>query len=346
MKITTRTILIGLVFLGGSAALNAQYATRKVSKKQQAYTDSLKTYDYDYIFPVLGQQAYKQGFDIPYPVGLMANYIWIRQNIIIENFELGIQSENIDLDQQPADFVGFGDNINTSGAWNFRPDVWILPFLNVYGLFGGGTSTTEVNLVAPIEMKSVVTQNLTNAGVGVMGAFGLGPLWMSVDANWSWVKPELLETSVLTKVLGIRLGKTFAFKAHPDRNIAVWVGGMRLRMTSETQGSVKLADAIPQETWDRKDQIISDYNNWYNGLSAIQQAAVDKTQFPDFMEALDDRNGDAIISYGMDKRPAEEWNWVAGAQFQLNKAWMIRTEAGIIGDRKSVLASLNYRFKL
>lgn len=54
---------------------NAQYATKKVSKKQQAYTDSLKTYEYDYIFPVLGQQAYKQGFDIPYSVGIMANYI-------------------------------------------------------------------------------------------------------------------------------------------------------------------------------------------------------------------------------------------------------------------------------
>ena len=325
---------------------SAQYATKKVSKKQQAYTDSLKSYQYDYIFPILGQQAYKRGFDIPYPVGIMANYIWIDQAIIIENFEMGIDGPNNDLDQQPIDFIGFGENRNVSGAWNVRPDIWVLPFLNVYGLFGAGTSTTTVNLVAPVELRSEVTQGLSTAGFGVMGAFGIGPLWMSVDANWTWIKPDLLENPVRTKVLGVRLGKTFTFNSRPDRNIAIWAGGMRLRMNNDTQGAVKLADAIPQETWDRKDQIVSDYNDWYNGLTPIQQAAVDKTQFPEFIDALDQRNGEAIISYGMDKRPAEEWNFVVGAQFQLNKAWMLRTEGGVIGDRKSFLASVNYRFKL
>jgi hypothetical protein len=328
------------------ATSDAQYATRKVSKKQQAYTDSLKTYKYDYIFPILGQQAYKQGFDIPYPVGIMGNYIWIDQAIIIENFELGVDAANVDLDQQPIDFIEFGENRNISGAWNVRPDIWVLPFLNIYGLFGAGTSTTEVNLTAPISLKSVVTQELTTTGFGLMGAFGLGPLWMSVDANWTWIKPELLDNPVQTRVLGIRLGKTFNFERKPDRNIAVWAGGMRVRMNSETQGAVAMADAIPQETWDRKDEIVSDYNNWYNNLTPLQQAAVDQTQFPEFMDALDNLAGETIISYGMDKRPAEEWNFVIGTQFQLNKAWIFRTEGGIIGDRKSFLISANYRFKL
>ncbi len=341
-----KSFLVFVALCCVSLSASAQYATRKVSKKQKAYTDSLKTFNYQYVFPILGQQAYKRGFDIPYPVGLMANYIWIKQSIVLENFELGVQGENLELDQQPVDFIDFGQNTNTSSAYNFRPDIWVFPFLNVYGLFGAGTTTTEVNLIAPINLKSVVIQNMKNAGVGVMGAFGIGPLWMSVDANWSWVKPDLLDQPVITRVLGLRLGKTFTFKSHPDRNIAVWAGGMRLRMTSGTQGAIKMADAIPQETWDRKNEIVAEYNDWYNSLPPAKKAVVDKTQFPEFMEALDNRNGETIISYGMDKRPAEEWNWVVGAQFQLNKAWMLRTEAGIIGDRKSVLASVNYRFKL
>ena len=32
-----------------------------------------------------------------------------------------------------------------------------------------------------------------------------------------------------------------------------------------------------------------------------------------------------------------------GMQFQLNKHWMLRSEVGFIGDRKSYLVSLNYR---
>ncbi len=329
-----------------SGGLHAQYASRKLSKKQLAYIDSIKQVEYNYVFPLLGQKAYKLGFDLPYPIGAMTNYIWIDQGILIDNFQLGIKSANVDLPTQPVDFIKFSNNRNKSNTFNFRPDVWLFPFLNVYGLFGKGSSTTEVNLSAPITMKSVVTQNMSTTGFGFMGAFGLGPLWTSVDANWTWTKPELLNNPVRAKVLGIRLGKTFAFKEKPERNIAVWIGGMRARMNSETRGSITMADAIPQETWDRKDEIVANYNTWYNGLSPVEKALVDKTAFPEFMNALDSKNGDAVVSYGMDKSPEQEWNFIVGGQFQVNKRWMLRTEAGIIGDRKSYMASLNYRFRL
>ena len=337
-------VLMLLSFFNESS--HAQYASRKISKKQQAYTDSLKQVEYNYIFPILGQQAYSQGFDIPYPAGLMANYIWMKQGIILENFQLGIQSENVDLPMAPIDFIDFGYNTNTSYVVNFRPDLWVLPFLNVYGLFGYGSSTTEVNLTAPVEMKSVVTQDMSTLGFGVMGAFGLGPLFMSVDANWTWTNPELLADPVLVKALGVRLGKSFVFKNHPERNIAFWVGGMRIKMNSATVGSIRLADAIPQETWDRVDEIVDDYNIWYDGLDPIRQGLVDNSAFPAFIDALDNAEGNTIVHYGMDKRPVDEWNMVIGGQFQLNKNWMLRSEGGIVGDRKSFLASVNYRFKI
>jgi hypothetical protein len=37
---------------------------------------------------------------------------------------------------------------------------------------------------------------------------------------------------------------------------------------------------------------------------------------------------------------------VIGGQFQLNKRWIFRTEGGIVGDRKSFLLSVNYRFMM
>jgi len=39
------------------------------------------------------------------------------------------------------------------------------------------------------------------------------------------------------------------------------------------------------------------------------------------------------------------WNGLFGMQFQLNKHWQFRTEAGLVGDRKSFLFSINYRFQ-
>jgi hypothetical protein len=329
--------LIAFVF-----SVNAQYASRELSKKQQAYIDSLKQVEYNYMLPVWGQQAYKKGFDIPYPVGAMGNFIWMDQGIVIENFELGIQNDNTNIPLTPLDdLIGFGRNTNVSYAVNFRPDVWVFPFLNVYGLFGYGSSTTEVVLTKPVELVSSVTQSIQTNGFGVMSGFGLGKFWASVDANWTWTKPELLEDAVLAKVLGLRLGRTLQFASHPERNVAFWIGGMRARMSSETVGAVLMKDAIPQETWDRVDEIEAQWNEFLEEYPIFEGGA-----FDEFIKALTANDGETLISYAMDKRPEQEWNVVFGGQFQLNKRWQFRTEAGLIGDRKSFLASVNYRFLL
>jgi hypothetical protein len=329
--------------------IQAQYVSKKVKSKHQAYTDSLKKVEYNYIFPVLGQGAYKKGFDIPYPVGIMGNFMWMKQGVLIDNMQLGLKTDNQDIPLTPVDFIEFGDNINTSYTGNLRPDIWIFPFLNVYGIFGYGHSTTEVNLVAPIELKSVVEQNISTTGVGVMSAFGIGPVWVSVDANWTWNKPELLDKAVNVNVLGLRFGQTFTFKSRPDRNIAIWAGGMRAKMSSSSSGSVAMIDALPSETWDRRDELVNDYYTWYNSLDPdkpLDAAKIEKADavLTPIIERLDAADGDAVVKYGMDKQVKEMWNGVIGMQYQLNKKWIFRTEAGLIGDRKSFLASVNYRF--
>ena len=337
--------LIILVLLSNAA--NSQYATRKVSKKKQAYTDSIKQVNYAYKLPILGKKAYKAGFDIPYPVGIMGNYMWLDQGILINNMQLGLKTDTREIPLTNVDdFIVFGDNLNTSYTVNVRPDFWLFPFFNIYGIFGFGSSETIVNLIAPIALTSVVKQDIKTAGFGVMGAFGIGPVWLSIDGNWTWNKPELLDKPVNVAIFGIRVGKTFTFNQHPERNIAIWMGGMRAKLESTTVGQIRLADALPQEAWDRKDQIVANYRAWYSALPPFQQSLVDQTAIPDIVDNIEQANGDAIIRYGMDKQVLESWNGVFGAQFQYNKRWMLRTEWGLIGDRKSALASVNYRFLL
>ncbi len=350
-KLRQSTILLFLIAVVLHSNADAQYVSKKLRTKHQAYTDSLKQVKYDYIFPILGQEAYSQGFDIPYPVGMMANYMWMRQGLLIDNLQLGLLTDNRDVPLTEVDFIQFGENTNTSQVVNVRPDLWILPFLNVYGIFGYGTSHTEVNLVAPVELKSVVDQSISTAGVGVMTAFGIGPVWMSVDANWTWSKPELLDEAVKVSILGMRLGHTFIFEDRPDRNIAIWAGAMRASMSSATVGAVTMIDALPPETWDRRDEIVANYWNWYNALDPAKPADAAKIKTADesltpIVDRIEAADGDAVIRYGMDKQVKQLWNGIVGFQFQLNKSWMFRAEAGIIGDRKSFLFSVNYRFLL
>lgn len=343
-----RYLIIILLFILGSNAYS-QYNSRALSKKEQEYTDSLKKVKYDYFFPILGQKAYKAGFDLQYPFGIMTNYFYAKQGLIIENLQLGLKTDNIDIPLTNVDFIGFSNNTVTASSFNVRPDIWVLPFLDVYGVFGYGTSTTTVNITTPVTLTSVVTQNLKTAGFGFTTAFGLGPLFTAIDMNWTWNKPEKLDKPVPVNTFSVRLGHTFKFPDKPYRNIGVWVGGMRARMGSGTVGQIMLSDALPPEVFKRKDEIVAEYYAWYNALNPanpadrIKKEAADKVLTP-IIERLNAADGSAIVRYGLDKRPAEEWNMIIGGQFQLNKRWAFRTEAGIIGDRKSFLLSAQYRF--
>jgi len=343
----TLTLLIFIVLVCKN--VTAQYSNKKIRPKYQAYTDSLKNHKYDYVFPIFGQKTYQKGFDIPYPAGIMTNYMWLRQGIVISNLQLGFKTDDKDIPLTPVDFIQFGENTNTSYSINVRPDLWIFPFLNVYGIFGYGNSTTEVNLTYPVEIQSIVDQSLATYGFGVLGAFGIGPVWMSVDANFTWNKPELLDKAVPVNVLGVRLGHTFVFQHKPERNIAVWIGAQRVSMGAETVGEIQLSDALPPETWDKADEIVEGYWIWYDNLNPnnpIDKRKIEKADevLTPIVNKIDEADGSTIIRYGMDKQVKEMWNGVIGVQFQLNKRWMVRSEGGIIGDRKSFLFSLNYRF--
>ncbi len=176
-----------------------------------------------------------------------------------------------------------------------------------------------------------------------MGAGGVGPVWISADFNLTWNKPEKLDKATRANVMGLRVGHTFTFRKRPYRNIAIWVGAMRIKMQSETVGAIKMSEALPQSVWYNKDATVASYWDWYNNdATEFQKKVADKRLTP-IVDALDAREGESVIEYGIDKQVAQMWNMLVGTQFQLDKHWQLRFEAGIIGDRKSFLTSLNYR---
>ncbi len=350
------TSLIFITLFTFSLQLSAQNTSKKVRDVHKAYTDSLKAVKYDYVFPFLGQGAYKKGFDIPYPMGIMLNYFWTDMGITIENLQLGFQNaykpENSFqlqpvVDEEGNEILGFGDSRNTSYSVNVRPDIWVFSFLNVYGIFGYGHSHTEVKIDKlgehNIDFTLVVDQKISTAGFGVLVAGGIGPVWISGDFNFTWNKPELLDKATLANVMGLRMGHVFIFKQKPYRNISIWVGAMRIKMQSTTVGKIPMRDAIPQDVWDNKDQFVDDYYYWYdNEATPVQKKLADRVLTP-IVEGIDGREGESIVEYGIDKQVAQMWNGLVGFQFQLNKSWQFRAEAGLLGDRKSALASINYR---
>lgn len=330
-------IIIFSVFIFLAGPLFAQYS-------QYQFNDSSKSV-YPFMFPLFGDKAHENGFDLPYPAGVMVNYFWANQDIVIPEIAIGFHDgllPNIPL-TDITHIVEF-ETVNASATTvNIRPDLWVLPFLNVYGVFGKTYATTQVELSYPIELKALAELEGTSFGFGTTGAFGIGKYFTVLDGNWVWSNMSNFDEPVQSSVFSFRFGRALPIGKHPERNIALWAGGMRVRMGSTTQGAIRLRDVLPAETWDRRDQLVNDYYAWYETVDPIKQQLANKVLTP-IVENIANSDGSGTIEYKLEKKPAKEWNMIIGGQFQVNKRWQIRSEGGILGNRKSFLASVNYRF--
>jgi hypothetical protein len=324
---------IALCLAGLAAPVHAQNPDLQLT---QAERDSVLA-TYDNIFPLLGRQAIEKGFDLPKPLGLNVVGVWVDQGIDIDALGLSTGTDPV----VPVESIEFGDNRSTVLTTNLRADLWVLPFLNVYGMGGIARANTTVEIAVPIEFTSSVDQNGQYLGVGLTGAFGIKRFFTAVDVNWAWTDLEKLEDPVRSRVLSMRFGRVF--KLSPKNRLNVWAGTMNVKFATETSGSILLAEAIPPETLEGirgRLETVED-TEWYQALSPAQQIAVSKVT--DALLAGD--YSDVVVNYQLDKAPATKWNLLLGANVDVGKRWSFRTEVGLIG-RYSVLLNAVYRLDL
>jgi len=373
MKKIITTVIFSCA-LGG--ILDAQvYTNKPVGEKSEPLVDSLKATPYPYALPIWGDKATALGFDLPYSAGLSVNYLTQESELVLGNLLVGFNNgPQYDIDE----IVRFNNAIAQASALNIRPDIWLLPFLNVYGILGKVKSSTQIdasiylpdtaNVWSPVASFGTTAKfDGTVFGLGITPTMGVGGGWIALDMNFAWTDIEALDKPVKTFVFGPRFGKSFKLKK-PQSQVALWAGGFRVAFSSETSGSLPLIDLFPGADPQAKvDQAIinvdtkqMNVDEWWNDLSTIEQAnPVNKAKYETANRALNTagellnaadaalNDGDqATVQYSLDKSLKDAWNFIIGGQYQLNKHWMIRAEYGFLGSREQFLTSLQYRFGL
>jgi len=314
-----------LVIAAASPAL-AQYSDYDFAM-QQAERDSLAA-SYHNIFPILGHKAVERGIRIPAPLGLNVNYFTASQGIAISNLALAVNGGDF---VSMNDIFKFDETQSDVENVNFRGDLWVLPFLNVYGLYGQSWATTSVSVSEPFQFTSRAEMQGSTYGGGFTAAGGMKGFWFSYDTNWTWSDLDVLDKPVRTRTMGIRVGKNYRWL---DKSIAAWVGAMKVELESGTEGTVKLSDVLPGIPPERNE----DFQNWYDSLTPAQQKIVDRLFSGDA--------GDTEVSYRLDKAPTTPWTMAVGAQIELSRHWQFRTEFNFLGDRTSILANLVFRIDI
>jgi opacity protein-like surface antigen len=367
--------LIGFLII--SIPLKSQvYSDKAVGKKQQAEIDSLKSTPYPYALPIWGEKATQKGFTLPLSAGLSAQYFWSKSDIIIDNLSVGFNDGPMyNLDG----IVRFDDARATAASLTFRPDVWVFPFLNVYGILGKSQASTDVGFGVWIPdstgmAQEVLTQsilvdfNTTTFGFGFTPTIGVGGGFLALDMNWAWTDVPQLEKPARSFVFGPRFGKSFKLKK-PGSNIAVWVGGFRVELSGKTNGSLDLSEVFEGdgEVRDKVDEGINkvgdaqeQVDTWWGNLSPQEQnnpvngaryetANTALARAGEILSAADGAINtieNSTVQFSMDKQIKDAWNFIVGAQYQLNPNLMLRFEGGFLGSRNQLIAGLQYRFGL
>lgn len=370
------TTFLLIACMSAPAVVHAQvFSDKVVGEKNQALADSLKHSKYPYALPIWGDKATRRGYNLPYSAGLSLQYFGQRSDILINNLKVGFNGGTMhDLDG----LIRFDKAISRSDGLSLRPDIWLLPFLNIYAILGTSAASTDVgySLWLPdssgtehpvVSLESKVDFNATTLGFGLTPTLGVGGGWLALDMNFTWTDIPQLEQPAWAFVFDPRMGKSFTLR-NPDENINLWAGGFRLRLNTGTSGSIPLGDALPISEWqasvDRAQQEVErrtvENEAWWNSLPPAEQAnPVNRARYEATKSALEragaflagadqavNNAASSTVEYSLDKRPEDMWNLIVGGQYQLNKSWMFRLEVGFLTSRTHVISGVQYRFGL
>lgn len=213
-------LVLAFLFLSLQAFCQV-YTNKVVGEKNATLKDSIEKEQYSYVLPIWGAKATARGYQLPYSTGLSVNYLWQESAVVIDDLMVGFNYGTMyDMDE----LIRFDDATAAANALNIRPDFWLFPFLNLYGILGVAKISTEINaglwLPDLDSTWSEVTTFSTKAnfeavvmGFGLTPTLGVGGGWIALDINVAWTDVNALDKPLFTFVFGPMAGKTFKFKS-------------------------------------------------------------------------------------------------------------------------------------
>lgn len=182
----------------------------------------------DVPFPMMAELVEGRDVTLPLPIG--ASIIWtdMYRTVGVSDVRLATGGNP----PQPANRVSVPETTFNASSQIARVDLWVLPFLNVYGVVGETTSTGRVDVVVdqfplagspPTIIDVDVRLNGPTYGFGATGGIGNKDYFLMVDINKTWTKFSSLDSELTALVVTPRVGMVID---HPYFKGTLHVGAM------------------------------------------------------------------------------------------------------------------------
>ena len=266
--------------------------------------------------PIMGKKADKHNntYSLPFGAGFHAIY-----------FDQKSLASNLFLSSDSTILTARADTLyqNTSAyemKGTIRPNVWVFPFLNIYGIFGYTKGLISPKLVIPsvtIENIPIINTLAVDStfeindeigyvgptyGIGATISFGYKFMFFMIDYNYSITNPsdfdENLESHFFSPKAGLFLGKETS-----EMFGALWLGAMYINNDQTFYGKVDVVDIDPAFI-----PFFGEEANYSGNLSAVQR-----------------------------------WNVILGGSIIINHHHHLLVELGFL-DRKQITIGYDFRF--
>lgn len=266
-----------------------------------------------------------EGHDLPEPYGAGVNHTGMRQAVQVDS----IRFSGMKLGSLPVDRlvdIRAGSTRQKSHTETLRLDAWVLPFMNVYGVAGRtkGHSVSDISLRLPVfsggAFPSGTTQDFRfrlnyrgyTYGAGMTLAGGMNNMFMSLDANYTQTRFDILDGHISALTLTPRVGYHISMPATlslPPGRLSVWVGTMYQDVQQDFRGGLnRLSMPSP----------------------ALQQ----------WLQRVN-KNGEA--RFEVKQHLKQPWNVLAGGRYDVTRRLSLTAEAGF-EKRESIFVSGEFRF--
>lgn len=266
--------------------------------------------------PVFGKKARKKGNELSLPFGIGIYSIYYDQEYIASNLSLKSDSSSISA---RADSI-----YQSTSAYEFkvqiRPNLWVLPFLNIYGIFGYTKGAISPNLVIPyivVENIPIIDSIIIDTtfeihdrieylgptyGIGATFSMGTNYLFFMADYNYSVTNPEDIDENLHNHFFSPKIG-VFVGNKKSSSFGALWIGAMYISNDQSFSGKINVEDITPELVF-----LFGEEANYSGKITA-----------------------------------SNRWNFLFGASWVINSRHHIIIEAGFM-ERKQVSLGYDFRF--
>ena len=316
MKIIPIIVILSVFILSSYTSFSQQQGLGIVFNEKPLIGSGMNIADHPTteIPPVCGKKRRTEGFNLPYPFGVGLHGLWYQQDFTASNLLISDSAGRVTV---TADTM-YQNTRASDMKLTLRPDFWLLPFLNVYGIFGYTQGKVSPNITVPsftmhieglpdipidttFELKDKLTYHGPTVGGGVTFAMGFGAFFVILDYNYSVTYPDDSDDKLVNHSFSPKVGIQLASKKGAGRG-ALWLGGMYI-------GN----------------------NQTFNGILNVEEISP-------IVALILGKEAD----YSGDIKSNQQWNMVIGGSYFINKHHSLFVEAGFIGRQQ---ISLGYGFR-